>query len=250
MTFLPSLGTTAWLMAVIASLCIGFSKAGFSGFGLIAVFLMAEVIPPKESTGAVLPMLLLADLMAIGAYRRHVSWKDLRGLLPTTALGLLAGWGLMGRIPDALFGHFLGWVILSMMILVVWQRLDRRILAGVIHHPVLASLSGFIAGITTMAANAGGPAMSFYLLARNFDKMAFVGTCAWFFFLTNLTKLPLSWSLGLISLRSLTIDLLLLPGIVAGMLLGRFMLGKIPQRPFERLAVAMATASALRLIFS
>ena len=237
-------------MACIAALCIGLTKAGFNGCGLIAVLLMAEIMPAKESTGAVLPMLIAADLMAIGVYRKHVAWKEFWRLLPTTFLGLLAGWILMKMIPDHLFGHFLGWMILVMMAVVLWQRLDRRILSGVMHHPVLAMVSGFIAGVTTMMANAGGPAMTFYLLAKNFDKMAFVGTCAWFFFLTNLTKVPLSWNLGLISMSSLTLNLVLLPAVVAGLVLGRFLLGKIPQASFDWLLLVMSTAVAIRMILA
>lgn len=235
-------------MAAIAAFCAGMTKAGFGGFGLITVLLMAMVLPAKESTGAVLPLLIAADLMAVGGFRRHVDWREMANLLPTTLAGLVAGWLLMDRIPDSVFGHFLGWTILAMMALVLWQRFDKRVLAGVLHHPVLSNFSGLMAGITTMTANAGGPVMTFYLLAKRFDKMTFVGTCAWFFFITNLVKVPLSWSLGLISRRSLILDLMLIPVVGAGMLLGRFLLHKIPQAPFEWLLVIMATASALKLI--
>jgi len=237
-----------WGMASLAALCIGLTKAGFSGCGLIAVLLMAEIMPAKESTGAVLPMLIAADLMAIGIYRNHVNWRIIRGLLPTTCIGLLTGWFMMSRIPDHLFSHVMGWMILAMMGIVFWQRLDRRILSEIMHHPVLGTISGFAAGITTMMANAGGPAMTFYLLAKNFDKMAFVGTCAWFFFLTNLTKVPLSWNLGLISTSSLELNLMLLPALVAGMVLGRFLLGKITQASFDWLLLVMSTLVALRMI--
>jgi uncharacterized membrane protein YfcA len=235
----------------VAAFCIGFTRAGFGGFGLIAVLLMAQAFPAKESTGAVLPMLIMADFMAISAYRRHVSWGELWRLLPSTFLGLIAGWLLMllmSRIPDDLFSHFLGWLILVMMALVLWQRFDRRILSGIMHHPVLATGSGFLAGVTTIMANAGGPAMTFYLLAKRFDKMAFVGTCAWFFCITNLVKIPLSWNLGLITISSLAINLMMLPAIVAGMLVGRLLLGKVSQAAFEWVAIIMAIASAARMI--
>lgn len=247
---LPELTATAWLLAVLAALCCGLTKAGFAGFGLIMVMLMALVLPPKESTGAVLPLLIAADMMAAGGFHRHVNWGEFRKLLPSTFLGLLAGWLLMGWIPDALFGRFLGWMILSMMMMVIWQRFDTRVLAAVMHHPVLSAFSGCAAGVSTMTANAGGPAMTFYLLAKRFDKMAFVGTCAWFFFVVNLVKVPLSLSLGLISRSSLMLDLVLLPAVAVGFLAGKKLLGKIPQGPFEGILVVTATASAIKLILS
>lgn len=239
-----------WTIAVIAACCIGFTKAGFGGFGIVAGLLMAQVMPAKESTGTVLPMLIAADLMAIACYRRHISWRDIRNLLPTTFLGLLVGCFLMSSIPGGLFGHVLGWIIIAMMALLLWQRFDRRVLEQIFNHPGLVWTSGLMAGVTTMMANAGGPAMSFFLLAKRFEKTAFVSTCAWFFFVINLCKVPLSWSLGLISGGSLRLNLILLPFIAAGMAAGRFLMGRIPQQSFEWLVILLATASAVRMILS
>ena len=249
MTFsLPDLPEAAWCAAGAAGLCIGLTKAGFSGFSLLAILLMTRVCPAKESTGAILPMLIMADLMAIGLYRNHVDWRELRRLFPSTAWGLLVGWILLDRIPGASFGRVLGWMILAMMLLLIWQRLDKRVLRAIVEHPRLGTCSGFAAGVTTMVANAGGPAMTFHLLARKFDKMAFVGTSAWFFFLVNLSKVPLSLNLGLITPSSLRLDLLLLPAIALGMIAGRFLLGRVSQSLFEKLALVMALAASLRLI--
>ena len=241
-------GEAQWLLSIGAALCIGLTKAGFGGFGLLFVSFMAMILPAKESTGAVLPLLLAADLMAVRGFRHHADWKEIRALLPATIPGLIAGWWLLDTVPGPIFGQVLGWMILAMMALVVWQRLDRRILGAVMRHRGLAAFSGFLAGISTMMANAGGPAMTFHLMARRFDKMSFVGTCAWFFFITNIIKVPFSVSLGLISHSSLVLDFCLLPAVGAGFLLGKAVLGKIPQAPFEWILVATATASAIRLI--
>lgn len=245
---LPGLSVHTWALSALAAFCCGLAKSGFGGFGLITVLLMAMVLPAKESTGTVLPLLIAADLMAVGGFRHHVDWRELRRLLPSTLIGVLSGWFLMGHIPDSRFGFFLGWMILAMMALVLWQRFDTRVLDMVMHHPVLSGFSGFAAGVSTMMANAGGPAMTFYLLAKKFDKMAFVGTCAWFFFVTNLSKIPLSLNLGLISTSSLMLDLALVPVVAAGFLLGKSLLGKVSQGPFEWILVVMATASAIKLI--
>jgi uncharacterized membrane protein YfcA len=239
-----------WGIATCVALCIGLTKSGFAGFGLLIVSLMAMIMPAKESTGAVLPMLIMADMMAVWGFRHHANWKEIRALLPATIPGLIVGWWLLGAVPGRIFGHVLGWMILAMMGLVVWQRLDRRVLGTVMSHPALSSFSGFMAGLSTMLANAGGPAMTFHLLARRFDKMAFVGTCAWFFFITNLVKVPFSLSLGLISSSSLLLDVLLLPAIGAGFLLGKLLLGKIPQGPFDLILLIMSLAAALKLVIS
>lgn len=245
---IPVLSSASWTAAAGAALCCGLTKAGLGGFSLLTVLLMAMVLPAKESTGALLPLLIAADFLAAGGFRKHADWRELRSLLPATLPGLALGWVLLEVIPDAIFRAVLGWMILLMMLLVIWQRVDSRVLDAVMSHPVLASVSGFIAGVSTMMANAGGPAMTFHLLAKRFDKMSFVGTCAWFFLITNLLKLPLSLSLGLISGSSLLMDLLLLPAVLAGFLLGKALLGKIPQGPFDLLLLAASVATAIKLV--
>jgi uncharacterized membrane protein YfcA len=247
---IPITSPWEWGLAVCAAICIGLTKSGFGGFGLLIVSLMAMILPAKESTGAVLPLLITADLMAVSGFRHHADWKEIRALLPATFPGLIAGWWLLDIIPARVFGHLLGLMILAMMGLVVWQRLDRRVLATVMSHPSLAFFSGFLAGLSTMIANAGGPAMTFHLLARRFDKMAFVGTCAWFFFITNLIKVPFSITLGLISRQSLLLDLCLIPAVAAGFLLGKAVLGKIPQGPFDLMLLFMSLLASLKLVLS
>lgn len=244
---IPTLSPLQWALGLCGALCIGLSKSGFGGFGLLIVSLMAMVLPARESTGAVLPLLIAADLMAVRGFRRHADRREIRALLPATIPGLLAGWWLLDVIPGRVFGRILGGLILAMTALVVWQRLDRRVLAAVRNHPSLAAFSGFLAGLSTMMANAGGPAMTFHLMARRFDKMAFAGTCAWFFFITNLIKVPFSLSLGLITPPSLLLDMLLLPAVAAGFLTGKALLGRIPQGHFDLMLLAMSLAAALKL---
>jgi hypothetical protein len=107
---------------------------------------------------------------------------------------------------------------------------------------------GFIAGVTTMLANAAGPVMGLYLLAVALPKDAFVGTAAWFFLLVNLAKVPFSAQLGLITPATLTFNALLLPAIAAGLLLGREVVARLPQRFFNSLVLVFAIAAALRLL--
>jgi uncharacterized protein len=80
-------------------------------------------------------------------------------------------------------------------------------------------------------------------------KMEFVGTAAVFFFLLNLFKVPFMVGLGLINGGSFTINLLLAPAVLVGAWLGRKMLPRINQRLFENLALGLAVAATLDLVF-
>ncbi|HZL07051.1 MAG TPA: TSUP family transporter, partial [Coriobacteriia bacterium] len=69
-----------------------------------------------------------------------------------------------------------------------------------------------------------------------------------FFFVVNLAKAPFSLSLGLISLESLRLDLLLAPMVVVGALIGRRLARRINQRLFDRLVLTLTIVSAAYLL--
>ena len=93
-----------------------------------------------------------------------------------------------------------------------------------------------------------GDDMNLYLLARLLPKHEFVATGAWFFFVVNLVKLPIYGFHGLIDRRSLAFDLALAPSVVAGALLGRALLHRLPQSAFDRLVMALTVCSAALLL--
>ena len=171
-----------WTLAVAAAFCVGMSKTGFGGLGIVSVSLFAMIFPAKESTGALLPLMIFADFFAVWFYRRHANWGDLVKLLPATLAGIICGWWLMPRIPDGVFKPVLGWLILGLMALTIPQRLRPqtpwRRSRGIRQ---LGLAAGWATGVTTMLANAAGAIAAFYFLARRMDKMTFVGTAAWYF---------------------------------------------------------------------
>ncbi|MCA1650585.1 MAG: sulfite exporter TauE/SafE family protein, partial [Acidobacteria bacterium] len=92
------------------------------------------------------------------------------------------------------------------------------------------------------------PIFAVYCVAVALPKFEFVGTSAWFFLLVNAFKVPFSVALGLIHGQTLLLNVALLPAIVIGLLGGRAIIGRVPQRVFDVLLLAFAAAAALRLI--
>ena len=105
-----------------------------------------------------------------------------------------------------------------------------------------------LAGVTTMLANAGGPVLTLYLLGMKVPKLELTATIAWFFFVLNLFKVPFSAGLGLITPGTLALNAVLVPGIAIGLLFGRWLIQRVPQKLFNQLLLAFAAAAALRLI--
>lgn len=244
---MPELSTTGWLLVLGALALIGYSKTAVAGVGTVAVAVFAIVLPARQSTGALLPLLLCGDLVAVAAYRRHADWSQLWRLFPWVAAGIVAGAVLVGHVDDRQMRRTIGLVLILVLGVAVWDR-RREGRAGLPHSRAVVIGAGALAGFTTMVANAGGPVLTLYLLAAGLPMLEFLGTSAWFFFVLNVFKVPFSVGLGLITPASLGFDLLAAPAIVAGALLGRATIRYIDQALFERLALGLTLLAAVRLL--
>jgi uncharacterized membrane protein YfcA len=241
-----------WLVAVIGALSIGISKTGVAGLGVLAVAIFTLIFPARASTGIVLPILMVGDVVAVLTYRRNAVWSYLVRLLPWTALGVLAGYFALGALDQQQVGRLIGGILLLITLLQFWRMRSARGVeqAGEAlgHNLWLAALVGILAGFFTMVSNASGPIMIIYLLAMGLPKIEFMGTSAWFYFILNLSKTPFSLNLGLITPQTLLFDALVAPFAILGGLLGYQILKRINQRLFEELALGLTIVAAIRLI--
>jgi uncharacterized membrane protein YfcA len=252
---LPHFTLWQWLLAVFAAFCIGFSKSGFAGSGLITVVIMAHLFGPLESTGVLLPMLICGDVLSVIVFHQHARWKHIGRMLLPTAIGILLAFFLMWRLIKVLpahatrsFGPVIGWIVLAMVLLQTFRKLRPVLFEKVPHSKWFAVSMGIWSGITTMLANAAGPVMSLYFLAIALPKYELVGTSAWFFLLVNSFKVPFSLFLGLIHGSSLLLNALLIPAIALGIFSGQRLIRVIPQHLFEMLLLLFAALASLRLI--
>jgi uncharacterized membrane protein YfcA len=247
-TSLPGLSALGWAAVVLALLLVGFSKTAVAGVGTIAVAVLAIVLPAKESTGALLPLLLVGDCVAVATYRQHADWGRILRLLPWVAVGIVVGAVAVGTVDDRQMRILIGGVLLFLL---VAHLLTARteVVRALTKHPVVVGPVGALAGSTTMIANAGGPVMALYLLAARKPVLEFLGTSAWFFFLVNLAKVPFSVGLGLITPASLLFDALLVPAVLAGALVGRLILRRLDRAWFERVTLVLTAVAAVRLLW-
>lgn len=256
-----------WALAVVGGLAVGVSKTGIAGLGLLSVVLFAQIMPAKEATGVVLPLLIFGDVIAVASYRQHTQWRFLWRLFPWTGAGVVIGYFALGRIDDRQAKLLIGIIVLTLLALHGWRRWlgrgghDRQ--SGesgareehrdpnddAPHGWWFAPTIGVLAGFTTLVANAAGPLMVIYLLAMRLPKMEFVGTGAVFFLLLNLFKVPFMVNLGLINGSSVTLNLWLAPVVLLGALVGRKILRRMDQRLFENLALVLSAAAGVRLLW-
>lgn len=246
---LPDLAPLAWAALVVGALTVGISKTALPGANTLGIALFAAVLPAKESTGAMLMLLVVGDALALLLYRRHADWRVLARLAPSVVAGLLVGVVFLALADDAGVRRVIGAILLALVALTLWNRRRASARGSTTRGSHIAAASyGSLGGFTTMVANAGGPVMSMYFLASRFSRQAFLGTAAWFFAVLNLAKLPFSIGLGLIDLSTLALDLLLLVPVLAGGAIGWFALRRMSQRIFDVLVTLLTIAGAVYLL--
>ncbi|HEX5730124.1 sulfite exporter TauE/SafE family protein [Microbacterium sp.] len=245
---MPELAWFAWALLGVAALIVGLSKTAVPGSGTVAVAIFAAVLPAKESTGTLLLLLIVADLFAVLAYRRHTNWRALLRLAPAVVVGIVLGVAFLGIANDEWVKRTIGVILLAVIAITLLRRRMLGPVAAEGPHRVAAATYGALGGFTTMVANAAGPVMSMYFLASRFPVKEFLGTAAWFFAIVNLAKVPFSVGLGLITVPGLVLDLVLVPLVVVGALAGRWLAGRLDQVLFERLVIIFTVVGAVYLL--
>ena len=219
--------------------------------------IMAAVFGGRLSVGATLPMLVCADCMAVSFYRAHAQWDHLRKLAPWVVAGLLAGTALLDVLGNThpkhdIVGPIIGGLVLAMLgVSLLRGKLGDRLVP---HSKEGKAITGLVAGFSTMVSNAAGPVMAIYMTSAEMAKNQLMGTTAWYFFIFNLSKVPLLFWLNyrhptqpMFTVDTFIFNLEMLPIIVIAGFTGKALLPHIPQKPFNVTVLVLATIAALYL---
>lgn len=249
MDFLNTLGLDAqqWVWVISAAFLIGFSKTGIGGVSMLSIPILATVFGGKESTGVILPMLIAGDILAVIFYRRHVEWSNIRKMLPWSLAGLAVGVVVGNLINDRQFKILIAVAVLICLGLLIYTEKkgeNFKVPQGAWFY----ILTGIAVGFASMIGNVAGPIFSVYLLAMGFKKNDFIGTTAWFFFIINVTKVPLQVFLWHnITVNTFLLALIMIPAITIGALSGYFVVKKINEKPFRYIVIVMTAIASIRL---
>lgn len=235
------------MLLASCGLLIGMSKTGLSGVGLMVVPILANAFGGRPSVGLLLPILIFADVFAVSWYNRHARWKHIFRLLPWALLGIVVATLVGKSISDLTFNRLLAALVLGGIGILIWRDL-RSDKLRIPESRWFAGSLGLLGGFSTMIGNAAGPVMALYLLSMRLPKNSFIGTGAWFFFIINLSKVPLHiWSWKTITLNSFFLDVLMIPAIAAGAFLGIWLVRLLPEKVYRIIVIVTTLLSALLL---
>lgn len=248
---MPEITPSMWILSVVSAILIGMAKTGVQGAGTLVVPLMAFIFGGMPSSGLVLPMLIMADVIGVVYYHRHAEWKTVLKVMPWAVAGILLGLFTGIKISAVQFKHLIGILVIVSLIVMVSLEMRKQVNGNNVPHKAWFAIPfGTAGGFSTMIGNAAGPIMSVYLLSVNLNKNTFIGSAAWFFFIVNVVKLPLQiWGWHNISLETLGFNFILLPAIIFGAYAGIRITKLIPENGYRWFVVVATFLSAVALFF-
>lgn len=231
-----------WLLAAFGVILTGISKSGFAGgAGVLAVPLLALVVPLPLATVIMLPVLLFMDVRTIYLYRHNPSREVLRRIVPAAFVGIAIGGALMGVLSTRLLELITG--VISILF-AGWQTISSSLR----RFQTAGWFWGTVSGVTSTLIHAGGPPINVYFLGRELPKLEWLGTAAVLFGIMNLTKvIPYSLN-GFWEWRLLLISLLLLPTAWVGIQLGHWVQSHFDAATFIRICRILLLLSGTGLV--
>jgi len=195
-------------------------------------------------------MLITADIVAAKHYRKDVDWKGLFKLMPWVAVGLGCGVYVGDKISADWFRYLIAIAIFIGLIPLLKKNRayaeKEETYSGKLW---VAALFGIAGGVFTMVGKGAGALMSIYFLSMNVPKNSFIGTRAWFFFIVNLSKVPLHiffWKT--INPQTLALDLFVIPAIIAGGIIGIRIVKMIGEKIYRYFVIALIIVAAVKLL--
>jgi uncharacterized membrane protein YfcA len=225
------------------------SKTGIHGTGMLAVPMLATVFGGQLSSGIMLPLLCLADVMGVWYYHRHASWPHLKKLFPWAALGTVLGTWAGAYMDDEAFKMIMAIIIVASVIIMIWLEKGHK--EDIPDYYWFAALTGIAGGFTSMIGNLAGSVMAIYFLSMRLPKNSFIGTTAWFFMVINWFKIPFHvFAWHTITLDTFLLDLTTLPFIAIGAYLGIIIVKRLPDKTYRWFIITMTLIAAVLMLIS
>ena len=247
MTFAPITDPWFYTVAIPPVLLMGISKSGFgSGFGSMAVPMMALAVTVPQAAAIMMPLLFIMDVLGMAVFRRDVDWRLLRFLLPFALLGIVIGTLLFKWVDPRLVAGLVG--VLTLLFLA--QRVLFPPRADAPPPPRwLGGLLTITSGFTSFIAHAGGPPLNAYVIPLKLKPVVFTATMAFLFFVVNLSKwVPYAW-LGLLDMQQMATAVVLMPFAPIGVWVGVMLARRIQPVLFYRLVYAGMLLTGLKLVW-
>jgi uncharacterized membrane protein YfcA len=236
----------AWMAAVFF---LAFVVRGMSGFGagMIAVPLLAFVIPLQLAVPLCSLLVFVLFVILVIRDRREIVWAELRLLVPPTIVGALVGLWLFASLDNRMLVIMLGTFLVCYscyMLAVSLLGLPQLRCSQRWALPV-----GFFGSFfDTLFGGGGGTLVVIYINARGIGRAGFRATVAALWFTEMIARIGgYAWA-GFYNSTTLWLLLALLPLMWVGTMVGERLGNRVDSETFSRILAVMLLASGVSLL--
>ncbi|WIY25871.1 sulfite exporter TauE/SafE family protein [Parasedimentitalea psychrophila] len=239
-----------FVFAIPAVIFAGISKGGFgSGAAFASSSFLAIILEPGFALALMLPLLMLVDLASLKPYWGRWNLRDSALLLVGGLPGVMLGTLLYRAVNADAMRVMIGVISVGF---VVWQ-MSTNLRKNLVDRPPMpewaGALAGVVAGFTSFVSHAGGPPAAVYMLGRRMSKTEYQASTVLVFGVLNSAKLIPYGFLGLFTLETLQLDLILAPFALIGAWIGVNLHHKMPEKAFFALTYVLLTCTGVKLIW-
>ena len=235
-----------YIISAIGVFIFGIAKGGFAGpISLLAVPLMSLSMSPLKAAGILLPLLVIMDIIAIYIFWKKWDLKILKIIVPASMIGIIFGAFTFQYTSENQIRLIVGIITILFVIISVVQKNNLLLKPTNKKGYFWASTSGY----TSFLIHAGAPPMNFYMLPLKLDKITYIGTATYAFFIINIVKLIPYYFLDLLAPSNLKISISLVPIAVISVVIGYHLQKKISEKIFFNLIYILLFIAGLKLIY-
>lgn len=250
------------LIIALAGFFSGLIKTGVGvGAGLFLLPTLALAFPAKTALGLGAPLMLVSDAIGLRYYwKQWLPPAELARLFLAALPGLILGIVLLPLIPAALFRTGVGVFGMLYALSLLWPPFPLAALLkkccgglnarGARHSDQSktgAYIYGFLGGLSTVLAHAGGLVWSLYLITAARDRRIFVGTTIILFFVTNIYKTISYVYIDILDLKALLQVVPAIPMIFLGSYFGNLINKKCDYIQFRKIVISFILVISMTL---
>jgi uncharacterized membrane protein YfcA len=170
--------TTAELLYFCFIIFISYAIRGSSGFGGVTVPLLTWILSLKTVAPLVTFLGLISSAAILRTAWQHVSWQDLRRILPSTVVGVVIGAYFFKTLDALTLARLLGGIVFAYgcyALIITWRPPRSTPLPMGVITPVAGTIAGFVG---TMFGSMAGMFYAMYLDMLQRSRDVFRATAA------------------------------------------------------------------------
>ncbi|MBT3046335.1 MAG: sulfite exporter TauE/SafE family protein [Candidatus Thiodiazotropha sp.] len=241
---IESLTLTHLLFAAVV-ISLAYLVRGIAGFGsgLIAIPLLALILPLTTAV----PLIVFLDYMASASHgikhREAIKWNEILSLLPFAVVGVLTALFIFKSVDMEALKIGLGAFILVFAVYSLFSFSGKELISSVWSVP-----AGSMGGLIGTLYGTGGPFYVLYLKFRKIEKTQFRATFATIFLLDGAGRLAGYLFTGFFTLDLVLMMAVAIPLMVIGMFIGGRIHTNMSQQTFQRAISMLLVFSGLALL--